>query len=189
MAPGGTVTISLVRTTHGNPTAVVRAYGQYQLVVVEHVCAGKRLFTIDGERTNTPTRYSVQIDRDLHIDIPDGCPTEETLDRFFWRFTNHSCEPTAVIRGRDMTALRCIEPWQQITFNYNTTEYDMAEPFDCGCGSPRCEGTIRGFRWLEPAAQQRIRPMLSSYLATMLNNGAPNSRGQLISSVTRHCAQ
>jgi SET domain len=166
------MTITIDTTGHGSPTAVLRAHAAYQLVLTEHVCAGSRLFRIEGELTHTPTRYSVQVDQDLHIDIPSGYAPDETLDRFYWRFTNHSCEPNAVVCGRDMYARICIEPWQQITFNYNTTEYDMAEPFDCLCGSDICEKTVRGFRWLSPTAQQRLHPMLAGHLRSMLD-GVP----------------
>jgi hypothetical protein len=172
------MTISLDRTRNGSPTAVVRAHAEYQLVVVEHVCAGNRLFTMEGDLTRSPTRYSVQIDRDLHLDLPAGYATEETLDRFYWRFTNHSCEPNAAIRGRDMVALTCVEPWEQVTFNYNTTEYDLAEPFDCRCGGTHCAGTIRGFRWLAPKAREQLRAMLSGYLITMLDAGAASRLGR-----------
>ncbi|MEV4641256.1 SET domain-containing protein-lysine N-methyltransferase [Actinoplanes sp. NPDC049548] len=144
--------------------AVVRTHGEYRLVLDTHVCAGARLFTIRGDVTRTPTRYSLQVGRDTHIDMPDGYDPEQVLDRFFWRFTNHSCEPNAVVRGREFVALHCIEPWSQITFNYNTTEFDMAEPFDCRCGSPQCEGVIRGYRWLSPEARQRVAPLLADHL-------------------------
>jgi hypothetical protein len=172
------MTIGTDMTRASSPTAVLRARAEFHLVVVKHVCAGTRLFAIEGDLTHTPTRYSVQVDWDLHIDIPDGYGTEETLDRFYWRFTNHSCEPNAAVRGRNMVALTCIEPWQQITFNYNTTEYDMAEPFDCRCGSARCEGIIGGFKWLAPTAREQIGPMVSDYLIPMLNGGAAGMPAQ-----------
>jgi len=57
---------------------------------------------------------------------------------------NHSCDPNTRIRGRDLIALRDIQPWEDVTFNYNTTEYAMAEAFRCRCGSPGCAGEIRG---------------------------------------------
>lgn len=163
------MTVSIGDVRDDVPTAVLRAHSEYQLVLTEHVCGGTRLFAVEGDLTDTPSRYSVQVDWGRHVDIPTGYGTEETLDRFYWRFTNHGCEPNAVMRGRQMFALTCIEPWQQITFNYNTTEYDMAEPFDCRCGSDRCDGTIQGFRWLAPQARRRMRPILADYLRATLD--------------------
>jgi hypothetical protein len=158
------------------PVAVVRANHEYRLVLTEHVCGGTRLFSVEGETTCVPSMYSVQIGPDLHIDMPAGFGAEDVLDRFFWRFTNHSCEPNAFVRDRDMVALTCIEPWQQLTFNYNTTEYDMAEPFECTCGTPACEGKIRGYRWLSPDAKARIRPYTAEWMADTSEDEEPTLR-------------
>ena len=48
--------------------------------------------------------------------------TEEILDRYFWRFMNHGCEPNTIIRGQDVVALRAIKPWEDVTFNYTSTD-------------------------------------------------------------------
>ena len=85
---------------------------------------------------------------------------------------NHSCEPNAFLRDREMVALTCIEPWQQITFNYNTTEYDMAQPFACQCGSRSCAGEIRGYRWLSAAEKSRLRPFTAAHLTSAGTGGA-----------------
>ena len=158
------------------PVAVVRTNQEYRLVLTEHVCGGTRLFAVEGEVTCVPTRYSVQIGRDLHIDMPAGFAAEEVLDRFFWRFTNHSCEPNVFVRDREMVALSCIEPWQQITFDYNTTEYDMAEPFDCQCGTSSCTGEIRGYRWLPAAEKARLRAYAGAHLVDTSEDDEPTLR-------------
>ncbi len=135
---------------------VVRASGEYRLVAIRPITAVERLFAIEGELANRPSRYSVQIGVNLHIDLGSGHSAEEILDRYFWRFMNHSCDPNALIRGREVIAWRDIEPWEAVTFNYNTTEWDMAEPFTCRCGSPDCLGTIRGFKHLTPTQRKRL---------------------------------
>jgi hypothetical protein len=143
---------------------VMRAEGSYRLIAIRPIGAGARLFRIEGERTHRPSRYSVQIGEHLHIDLGRGHSREEILDRYYWRFMNHSCEPNTLIRDQDVIATRDIEPWADVTFNYNTTEYDMAEPFRCHCGSPRCGGDIRGFKHLSPAERERLRPALAPHL-------------------------
>jgi len=150
---------------------VVRVHGEYRLLSVAHFRPGEFLFEIAGEITRTPTRYTVQIDRNAHIDLNDSHNLEEILDRYYWRFMNHSCEPNTVIRGRNVVALRPIHPWEEITFNYNTTEYQMAEPFQCRCESHGCEETIRGFAYLSAAEQERLRPLLAPYLLCLLDEG------------------
>lgn len=61
---------------------------------------------------------------------------------------NHSCEPNSLIRDREVIAKRNIQPWEAVTFDYNTTEWEMAEPFSCGCGSENCLQTIQGLKYL-----------------------------------------
>ncbi|MDT7802195.1 MAG: hypothetical protein QOI78_5628 [Actinomycetota bacterium] len=101
--------------------AIVRNDGEYGLVTNQAVPARTLLFTLEGELTATPTRYTVQLDARCHVDMPTGCPLEEVLDRFYWRFMNHACEPTAVIRDRSVLSLRPIPAWSEITFHYGST--------------------------------------------------------------------
>lgn len=143
---------------------VVRAAGEFRLLAIRPVAAGERLFRIDGEKTVRPSRFSVQIAEALHLDLGPGHTTEEILDRYFWRFMNHSCAPNVLLRGQDVIAGRPIGPWTAITYNYNSTEWDMAEPFDCQCGSPDCLGKIRGFKHLTPEQRAGIRPIAAPHL-------------------------
>jgi SET domain len=151
---------------------VVRSSGEYKLIVTQRIDKNTHVFDIDGELTHTPNRYTVQVGHALHVDLPSRYGFEYALDRFYWRFMNHSCEPTVVIRGRRVFSLKPLAPWQEITFHYNTTEYEMAEPFDCRCGSSRCEGRIRGFRFLSHPERERLRPWLSGHLLSLLDSRA-----------------
>lgn len=172
MHQGSTVTVELGRV------GVMRACGEYRLLAAASLPAGSYLFRIDGQLTNRPTRYSVQIDRECHMDLFPGYSREEELDRFYWRFMNHGCEPSAVIRRRAVFALKPIRAGEQIAFNYNTTEYELAEPFECRCGSSRCDGLIRGFRFLARPAQERLRPWLADHLLPFLDeDGSPANSG------------
>ena len=155
--------------------AVIRLEEEFKLFAARVVVEGERLFMINGELTTVPTRFSVQVGQSIHVDLPGDVVLEEILDRYYWRFMNHSCEPNATIRGREVHALRAIRQWEEITFDYNTTEYDMAEPFDCRCGSPRCAGRVRGFRYLSRADQERLRRHLASHLLTILDGADPKA--------------
>lgn len=147
---------------------VVRANGEFRLVAIRAIAAGERLFRIEGDPTHRPSRFSVQIAEDLHIDLQPNHATEEILDRYFWRFMNHSCNPNAVVRGRDVFSRHAIAPWTSVTFNYNTTEWDMAEPFTCCCGAAECLGVIRGFKHLGPQQRDRLRSLVASHLKAWL---------------------
>ena len=146
--------------------AVVRAGGEYRLVANRSVAKGEQLFTVDGTLTSTPNRYTVQIGHRTHVDVPAEYGFEAILDQFYWRFMNHSCDPTVFIRGRSVITLKPVTFGQDITFNYNTTEFDMAEPFACHCGSDRCIGQVQGFRHLSGEERQRLRPWLADHLSS-----------------------
>jgi hypothetical protein len=157
--PGGRV-----HPTRSDVVAVAEANGEFRLVTIRAVAAGARLFELEGDVFRAPTRYSVQIGEDLHLDAGGAHQLGEVFDRFFFRFMNHHCEPSTMIRGRDVIALRDLKPFEDVTFHYNTTEADMAEPFDCRCGSARCEGAIRGAKHISAASRERLRPWMAPHL-------------------------
>ncbi len=156
------MTIEMLGTT--SSVAVVRAGGEFRLIANRPVAAGEHLFTVVGELSHRPTKYTVQVGPAMHIDVPAEYDFEAILDRFYWRFMNHGCDPTVTIKGREVVSLKPIEFGQDITFNYNTTEYDMAEPFACRCGSERCAGRVQGFRHLSADERARLRPWLAAHL-------------------------
>jgi hypothetical protein len=159
----------VLHNDHTRGVGVVRVSGEYRLLSVVPFRPGEFLFEIEGEITHTPTRYSVQIDREAHIDLGESYDLEQLLDRYYWRFMNHSCQPNAAIHGRSVIALRPICPWEEITFDYNTTEYEIAEPFHCRCESIDCRKIIRGFKYLTRTERARLRPWLAPYLLSLLD--------------------
>ena len=158
--------------------AVARTGEDFRLLASRPIVAGERILFMEGETSRTPTRHSLQIGEELHLDLVGPHALEEVLDRYRWRFLNHSCDPNTVVRGRELFALRAIGPWEELTYHYATTEFDMAEPFPCRCGSPACLGEIRGFRHLPPSEQRRLQPLLAEHLRRRLEEGqeAPEER-------------
>ena len=135
-----------------------------RLIALRPIAEGRRIFALVGREVGLPTRYSVQVSASLHLD-PD-CARDESdlLQHYFWRYLDHSCEPTTVIRDREVISVRDIDEGDGVTFDYNTTEYDMATPFQCRCGSQRCVGMVRGARHLTPAQRARVARLLPDYL-------------------------
>jgi hypothetical protein len=81
---------------------------------------------------------ALQIGQDLYLDLEAPA-----------RYVNHSCEPNACVRdGAELVALRDIALGEEIRFDYSTTMDEDHWTMECRCGSPRCRGTIRDFRWL-----------------------------------------
>jgi uncharacterized protein len=60
------------------------------------------------------------------------------------RFTNHSCQPNAVMRIRqgrvEFYAMRDIAPGEELTVNYGETHHEGR--LRCRCGAPGCIGSL-----------------------------------------------
>lgn len=84
-------------------------------------------------------------------------------------FINHSCNPSCqMLHENDrvyLAAIRDIEAGEELTFNYNTTEFDMREHwFNCLCGSPDCMKEIKGYNHLTEEQKDKIKPYLAPYM-------------------------
>lgn len=158
------------------PTASARKQDASASCVVRDTPMGAALFAtcriplgscvllIEGRVQSHPTRYSIQLDVDRHIEADGALPDAEMRRRHPWRFLNHSCEPNARVHGQTLVATRPIADGEQITFDYTTTEARMAEPFDCVCGAEACIGTVRGYDHLSDEAKKARADRLAPHL-------------------------
>ena len=73
-----------------------------------------------------------------------------------WGALNHGCDPNVAIdvSRRVIVARRAIAAGDQLRFDYNTTEWELAESFVCNCGVPACVGVAMGFAHLSSTRQQ-----------------------------------
>jgi SET domain len=97
---------------------------------------GQILFKMSGKVYPVPSRTSVQIGKNRHIeDIIAG-------------HMNHLCHPSAKVykRTQSFVAARNIKAGEEITFNYNKNEDHLAEPFICVC----CQRYILGRKAKRP---------------------------------------
>ena len=99
---------------------------------------GKIILVLKGNYFNEPTRTSIQIGSRHLEHYEGGC-------------TNHHCNPSAKIvihpnfQGQNpgaqwevglavlLVAKKDILSGEEITFDYETTEEELAEPFKCNC--------------------------------------------------------
>lgn len=90
------------------------------------------------EITGQRTWRTVQIGQNRHI-------KNELLD-----YVDHSCHPNAIFMTEtlQLVALRSIAAGEPITFFYPGTEVELAEAFQCSCGSERCLGLVTGAFYL-----------------------------------------
>lgn len=87
------------------------------------------------------TIHSFQIDEETHVQLDK---TSRTI--------NHSCEPNTGIRNNvfqayDFIAFRDIIKGEEITWDYETTEYISIAVKNCLCGSRNCRRVLRGFKY------------------------------------------
>lgn len=141
---------------------------QYRVRAAAPIAAGEAILAIDGELTDRPSRFSVQVDDVCHIEVPAAQDLATSIERSPWRFLNHSCAPNAVVRGRQLIATAAIAAGDEITFDYNTTEFELASPFACHCGAGDCLGSIHGFRHLGREQRLRRRAALAPHLLRRL---------------------
>ena len=137
------------------------------MVATRAIESGAVILEILGEVVDRASKYSLQVGDETHIEHPwiDGADDGEKSHQ--WRYLNHSCDPNAVLIGLQLVAIKPIRQREEITFDYNTTEFEMSTPFTCECG--HCGGTlIRGFKFLAPEEQHRLEPRLADHLRSKL---------------------
>jgi SET domain-containing protein len=121
--------------------------------------SGEVILASDGEKFNMPVVYSYQIDDDIHT-MGLGA-------------LNHECDPNCGIdeMTSNIVTLRAIVAGEELSFNYLTTEFDMASPFLCKCGSSQCYSYISGFSNLAKHEKERLIQMLpiATYLRDSIN--------------------
>lgn len=124
------------------------------------IAPGARLYDLSGVVRVTPTRLTLQIAPALHID-----PLADST----WHFINHSCTPNVAVDFTDWSfrASRPVAAGEELSFNYLTTEWSMATPFPCKCGTPACVGFVAGFANLTPDQRRLLAPLAAPHLARL----------------------
>ena len=118
------------------------------LFTVDAVPAGTVILSFDLDPVHvhpSPTRFSVQVDKDKHLDTPGA----------LFQWLQHQEEPSLrADTGEKLNfiAVRDMEAGELLSFNYNTTEYDMASPFECW----ETGSIVRGYAHLSAAERAAI---------------------------------
>jgi SET domain len=113
-----------------------------------------------------PTYLTVQTGNTRHI----------TLQPEFLQYINHSCEPNAFFdtTAMQLVCLRPIKAEEEFSFFYPSAEWDMAQPFNCYCGSKYCLGQIKGAVYLN--AEQVAKYRFTDFIQQQLNERASEKR-------------
>ena len=111
--------------------------GEKSLHATSFFDAGDAVCEFSAEKImNTPTYLTVQTGEDKHI----------ILQPEFLQYINHSCAPNVFFNTTTMelVCISAVQPGEEFTFFYPSTEWEMAQPFVCNCGSKECLQLING---------------------------------------------
>jgi hypothetical protein len=126
-----------------------------------HFSPGDLIGKLAGEELDQPTVRSVQVGIDRHLELSDPGPGEVAF-----RHLNHSCEPNVALDAteRVVRAIAPIGEGEELTFDYLTTEWRMAQPFECRCGAAHCRRWIAGFAEVEDPARAELWDQVAPHL-------------------------
>ena len=164
---------------HSALTRIASAINSTGVMTTAPIPAATMLFSLPLSPAHIfpePDVHTIQVGPDLHYSSPldkDNTPQD-------WVFLNHACTPAATVtiaippldpsslsspdnpppsHSNDsdpvfpcavFSAASDLDAGTELTFDYNTTERSMFNPFSCLCGSPSCVGTVSGYANLSP---------------------------------------
>jgi SET domain len=81
-----------------------------------------------------------------YLTVQTGTDTHITLMPEFLQYINHSCAPNVFFNTTTMelVCIHAMQPGDEFTFFYPSTEWEMAQPFVCNCGNAACLQLING---------------------------------------------
>jgi uncharacterized protein len=80
------------------------------------------------------------------------------------RYTNHSCEPNASIKGKvTLVAIKEIHKGDEITIDYSITEGDPRWHMKCNCGKASCRKKITSIQSLPKRIYERYLPYIPRF--------------------------
>ena len=127
------------------------------------ILAGEMILKTWGPQLPKRTRYSMQVEANMHI-LPDGVIVHGA----------HSCDPNCRVIVRvgakelELRALRPIAAGEELTFDYDTFEYEIEHLGGiCRCGAAGCRGRVSGYKHLAPDVKVRIGEQVADYLRAM----------------------
>jgi|AP95_1055475.scaffolds.fasta_scaffold131273_1 hypothetical protein len=91
------------------------------------------VYEFKGTYILEPTRTSIQVDSNNHVEDELG------------QYVNHNCNPNIKVVKEDemikLISIKNIKKDTEITFDYNSTEYKLSNPFECNCHGKLIKGS------------------------------------------------
>jgi SET domain-containing protein len=118
----------------------IRTHNKYRSLTTKQAFrSGEIICPIPTESLyDKPNQYTVQIGINQHTEVRELASM------------NHSCDPSTILDTTRMLvfAARDLQPDDELTFFYPSTEWEMSSPFICLCGAPNCIHVVAGARFL-----------------------------------------
>jgi hypothetical protein len=148
------------------PTDVIAIHTENKvrsLVARQDFKRGEVIYQIPAEKvSDKPNRFTVQMDRNLHTEVGKLSAL------------NHSCDPNVILDMEKMVVVACrdIKAGDELSFFYPSTEWEMAAPFICLCGSPSCIHVVAGARFLPLSTLEHhyLNRHIREMMIDLLNN-------------------
>jgi len=112
----------------------------------EAIPARRKIGEIRGEAISVreARQRAKGVARIMIVELSDTRAIDASRSTDPLRFTNHSCQPNAVLRIRqgrvEFYAMRDVKPGEELTVNYGETHHEGK--LRCRCGAPGCVGRI-----------------------------------------------
>jgi uncharacterized protein len=112
----------------------------------ETIPARRKIGEIRGESISVreARRRAKGVARIMIVELSDKRAIDASSSTDPMRFTNHSCQPNAVLRIRqgrvEFYAMRDVSVGEELTVNYGETHHEGQ--LRCRCGAPGCVGRL-----------------------------------------------
>ena len=103
-----------------------------------------------------------------YLTVQTALHTHITLSPFYLQYINHSCAPNVFFdtKGMQLISLTAIQPGDELTYFYPSTEWDLQQSFNCHCGAKNCLKLIKGAAHFSPMQLKKYR--LSNFILEQL---------------------
>jgi hypothetical protein len=139
----------MITTSITNPAVEVISNHVFANVLLNNASNQKSLHAaISFSQADVICRFNADITQSYatYLTVQTGASKHITLMPEFLQYINHSCSPTVFFNtsSMELVCLQAMQPGDEFTFFYPSTEWEMAQPFICNCGSAACIQLING---------------------------------------------
>jgi len=133
----------------------------------DEVVSIEEFSTFSKDKKGWFLNFSYQVDKDTLSSVR----SLEDLENDASHYMNHSCDPSLWFIGDSLLeARRDIQPGEEITYDYATSDSLIERITECKCGSADCRGSVTTADYLRPDLQERYKHHFRLYLLGEIYN-------------------